>query len=209
VAKIQHAFTCIPAGRGLLSLCNRVLKRRPAYVYLHHNKAILEVLAGCCTLLRESTTKPTHCRELVSGWPDYIGIVDASGHGAGGVVFGELSACTPVVFRWEWSDDIKKDIKTLANPNGRLTNSDLEMAGLLMLWLVIEGVCPNLCKKRITLFSDNTPTVRWVTCLVSKRSIVAERLVQALALRLKAMHACPLTPMHIEGKHNAIGNIPS
>ncbi len=103
----------------------------------------------------------------------------------------------------------KNYIKTLANPNGRLTNSDLEMAGLLMLWLVIEGVCLDLCKKRITLFSDNTPTVSWVTRLASKRSIVAEQLVQALALRLKAMHACPLTPMHIQGKRNAIGNITS
>jgi hypothetical protein len=46
----------------------------------------------------------------VAGWPDYIGIVDASGHGVGGVVFGELSACTPVVFRWEWSDNIKQEI---------------------------------------------------------------------------------------------------
>jgi hypothetical protein len=78
-----------------------------------------------------------------------------------------------------------------------------------MLWLVIEGVCPDLCEKRITLFSDNMPTVSWVTCLASKRSIVAEQLVQALALRLKAMHAYPLTPMHIEGKRNAIGDISS
>ena len=49
----------------------------------------------------------------------------------------------------------------------------------------------------------------WVTCLAFKRSIVVEQLVQALALCLKAMHACPLTPMHIKGKHNAIGDIPS
>jgi hypothetical protein len=189
--------------------CNKVLKRRPAYIYLHHNKAILEALEGCQTLLRESTTKPTRCRELVSGWPDYIGVVDASGHGVGGVVFGELSACTLVVFRWEWPDDIKNDIKTLANPTGRLTNSDLKMAGLLMLWLVIEGVCPDLREKRITLFSDNMPTVSWVMRLASKLSLVAEQLVQALALCLKTMHACPLTPMHIKGKCNAIANIPS
>ncbi len=139
--------------------CNRVLKRHLAYVYLHHNKAVLEALEGCWTLLPESTTEPTRCWELVSGWPEYIKIADASGHGVGGVVFRELSACTPVVFRWEWPDDIKNNIKTLANPTGRLTNSDLEMAGLLMLWLVIEGVCPDLHEKRITLFSDNMPTV--------------------------------------------------
>jgi hypothetical protein len=39
--------------------------------------------------------------------------------------------------------------------------------------------------------------------------LVAEHMVQALALRLKAMHACPLTPLHIEGKQNAIADVPS
>jgi hypothetical protein len=38
---------------------------------------------------------------------DYIGIVDASGHGVSGVILGKLSLCTPVVFQWEWPDDIK------------------------------------------------------------------------------------------------------
>ncbi len=207
--KSRHAFTSILAGRGLISLCNRHLKQCLAYLYLQRNKNILTALEGCRALLRESTNEPTRSWELVAGWPDYIGIVDASGHGVGGVVFGELSACTPVVFWWEWPDDIKQDIISLTNPTGRLTNSDLEMAGLVILWLVIEGVCHNLCEKRITLFSDNSPTVSWVTRLASKQSLVAEHLIQALALCLKAMHACPLTPMHIEGKRNRIANVPS
>jgi hypothetical protein len=38
--------------------------------------------------------------------------------------------------------------------------------------------------------------------------MVAEHLVQALAMLLKIQWACPLTPMHIEGKHNAIADIP-
>ncbi len=134
--------------------------------------------------------------------------MDASVHGVGGVVFGELSACTPVVFRWEWPDTIKQDIILLTNPTGRLTNSDLEMAGLVILWLVIEGFCHNLHKKRVTLFSDNSPTVSWVTQLASKWLLVAEQLIQALALCLKAMHACPLAPMHIKEKRNKIANVP-
>jgi hypothetical protein len=161
--------------------------------------SVLTALKGCRTLLRESTSKPTQCRELVTGWPDYIGIVDASGHGAGRVVFGEQSACTPVVFHWEWPDDIKRDINSVSNPAGRITNSDLEMVGLVLLWIVIEGVCPDLREKRVTLFSDNSLMVSWVTRLASRRSVVAEHLVQVLALCLKTMHACPLTPLHIEG----------
>jgi hypothetical protein len=86
------------------------------------------------------------------------------------------------VFWWEWPKDIKNNIKTLQNPKGKISNSDLKMAGLLMLWLVIEGVCKDLCKKQVTLFSNNSPTVGWVTRLASKRSIIAKNLIQALAL---------------------------
>ncbi len=106
-------------------------------------------------------------------------------------------------------DDIKRNIISSSNWTGIISNSDLEMAGLVMLWLVIEGVCPDLCKKCMTLFSDNSPTVSWATQLASQWSLLVEHLVQALALCLKIMHACPLTPMHIEGKQNAIADVPS
>jgi hypothetical protein len=207
ILKIPHAFKSIPAGYGLLLPCNRVFKN-PLYVYLQRDAAVLTALEGCQTLLCESTKEPTQCRELVSGWPDYIRIVDASGHGVGGVVLGELSQCTPVVFRWEWPADIKQNLISFSNPTGGITNSNLEMEGLLMLWLVLKGVCPTLRKKCVTLFSDNSPTVSWVTWLASCRSVVAEHLVQALTLWLKTMHTCPLTPLHIEGKRNAIANVP-
>ena len=77
-------FVMIPAGVGLLSPCNRVFQAKPAYVYLHKNKRVLHALQGCRTLLRESTLESTRCRELTSGWPDFVGIVDASSHGVGG-----------------------------------------------------------------------------------------------------------------------------
>ncbi len=120
-----------------------------------------------------------------------------------------MSECTPTVFQWEWPTEIKTNITTVQNPKGKISNSDLEMAGLLMLWLVIKGVCNNLREKCVTLFSDNLPTIGWVTRLASKKSSITENLIQALALRLKTQHACPLTPMHIEGKQNAISDVPS
>ena len=75
-------------------------------------------IKGCQTLLRESTCKPTRCRELTIGWPDYVGIVDASSHGVGGVVVGELSGCVPTVFRWQWPEDIRQQLVSFENPGG-------------------------------------------------------------------------------------------
>ena len=162
-----------------------------------------------CTLLRESTREPTRCRELTSGWPDFAGIVDASSHNVGGVVFGELSACTPMVFRWQWPNDVHTQLISNENPKGTITNSDLEMTGLLLLWLTMEGVCRPLQEKRVAMFGDNSPSISWVERVASKQSLVAENLAQALALRLKIQRACPLTTIHIAGRQNAISSVPS
>ena len=209
VAKLRHAFTAIPAGVGLLSPCNRVLAARPQTVYLHTNAVLTTAIEDLRTILRESTVSPTKCRELISGWPDYIGYTDASGHGFGGIIVGENDSLPPTVFRGQWPLDIKHTLLTYDNPQGTITNSDLEMAGLLILWLVIEAICPNLRGKNVALFSDNTPTVSWVQRLASKRSRVGEQLIRALALRLKTTGCCPLTPIHVAGSQNGMADMAS
>jgi hypothetical protein len=40
-AKLRHAFTCIPAGVGLFSPCNRILKLKPRLVFLYKNQNTL------------------------------------------------------------------------------------------------------------------------------------------------------------------------
>ena len=77
---------------------------------------------------------------LVTAEPNFIGIRDAAKEGAGGVVFGEGDKCIPTVFRLEWPVDKRTKIITGSIPKGSLKNSDLEMAGLLLLWIVIEAV---------------------------------------------------------------------
>ncbi len=68
------------------------------------------------------------------------------------------------------------------NQHEHITNSDLEMAGVLLLWLVMEGVVGDLMEKKVALFSDNDPTVSWVKWLASWHSSIAAQLVHALAL---------------------------
>ena len=98
VAKLQHAFTCIPADVGLLTPCNRILKKHPTYIFLRKNKCILMAITDCHIFLRESTMEPMQCKELVCSWPNSVGIVDVSRHDVGGAVMGELGKCTPTVF---------------------------------------------------------------------------------------------------------------
>ena len=85
-SKLRHAFISIPAGKGLISPCNEVLRKEPKFVYLHQNKRLQHALKDARTLLRESTLAPTKCMELVANWPDFVGVKDASGHGVGGII---------------------------------------------------------------------------------------------------------------------------
>ena len=62
------------------------------------------------------------------GCPDYIEVKDASRHGIGGIILGEGKACTPTVLHLAWPDDINEFYH-----KGNITNSDLNIAGLLML----------------------------------------------------------------------------
>jgi hypothetical protein len=154
-------------------------------LYLKRDEALKQALLLCRTLLHKSTTQPTRCRELVRVWPDYIGICNASSFGFGGVIMGENSDCPPTVVCLQWLADITNNVKSDSNPNSTVTNSDLEMAGLLLALLVMEEIVCDLPKRNITLLSNNTPTVSWVTRLSSRHSIVAANLVAALALWLK------------------------
>jgi len=83
------------------------------------------------------------------------------------------------------------------------------MAGLLLLWLVMESVCGSLKENRVALFSDNSPMVGWVRHLATRGSMVSAHLIRALALRHKLNGTCPITPLHIAGEENSMTDIPS
>jgi hypothetical protein len=111
-----------PDGIGTPVIVQSHSKAKTIVRLLSRNKRLLTSLEGCRTLLRESTKDPTRCSQLIQGWPDFISFVDALRHGAGGVIIGELSPCTPTVFRWQWPPDVASDIKTFENPEGRILN---------------------------------------------------------------------------------------
>ena len=76
---------------------------------------------------------------------------------------GEEKSCTPTVFCLAWPDDTKELFH-----KGNIRNLDLEMAGLLILWLVMDEVCPELLSDYIALFSDKYPTIGWVERLAER-----------------------------------------
>ena len=117
---------------------------------------------------------------------------------------GEGKACIPTVFRLAWPEDIKELFY-----KWYITNSDLEIAGLLMLWIVMVEVYPKLRAALVALFSDNSPTIGWIKYLAARGSLVSIQLVRALTLQLKKAGASLLTPLHIDGEIYSVVDIKS
>ena len=207
VGKLQDTAMGIPGGAGLMTPLNNALKGSKKYIKIGKASPLFYHLADWKFLIMAATKAPTKCRELVSmETPGYVGIVDSSKGGVGGVVFGHRKACRPHVFRFEWPPEVQT-----AFDNKIIDISDLEMGGLLILWLVMEGCigADNLKHEHVCLLSDNSPAICWIERMASKRSEVAGRLLRALSIRMRECRASPLTPLHIPGVHNRIADIPS
>ena len=73
----------------------------------------------------------------------------------------------------------------------------------------MEEASPYFQHKHVGLYYDNSAAVSWVKRMVNRSSQVAGPLLVALTIRLKARQALSLTPLHISGVENGIGDIPS
>jgi hypothetical protein len=145
------------------------------FVAIKKNPQLCTALADFGTLIKVMARRPTHCKELVIDSPGYIGYCDASKLGAGGVWLLGTLYLSPVVWRLEWPEDIHNNVVSFSNPRGTITNSDLEMAGMLAHYLELEHLVA-LKHVHVAAWCDNTPTVSWTNKLSSSRSQVAGRL---------------------------------
>ena len=209
VGKLRHASLGIPAGKGLFTPINHALKGDPAFVKLPNNSDLKLALHDWLYLIKDVASRPTSTKELVVGEPDYLGYCDASGIGAGGVWFGVHAELDPIVWRVEFPHDIRDRLVSESNPTGDITNSDLELAGLVLHWLVLEYVVDDLRHKHVAMYCDNTPTVAWANRLASKNSKIAGRLLRALALRQRTRRASPLLSISIAGEDNVMADVAS
>jgi len=208
--RLIHASFGIPNGKGLLSPLIALMTKHADHPHrlIKVTKNLRQVFIDWISLLNQVKSRPTLCRDLVPAAPDYIGYCDASHHGAGGVWFGGQRTLPPVVWRVAFPTDIGQSIISSSNPTGHLTNSDLEMAGMLCQWLVLESIAP-VAHAHVAIGCDNTPAVSWTSRLLSSKAPVAAHLLRALAIRMITCEASPLAACHIPGKINIMADMAS
>ena len=205
--KLQHASFGIPGGKGLFSPIYRALQGTPASIQI--TPALREALRDWRTFVQALATRPTPVQLLVPAHPQILQYTDACKWGAGGVILPGVEDTQPIVWRYKWPPDITAALVSSDNKSGRLTINDLELAGLVLGWLVLEQTDMPLRFRHIGMFCDNTSAVAWAFKGHCSTSIPAAKLLRLLAVRQRTRQASSLLPVSIAGEHNKMADTAS
>jgi hypothetical protein len=121
---------------------------------------LIQILKEWQYMISFMKAHPMSVLQLVHNIPNYLNHTDACGLGAGGICTSGLKFIKPIVWQVQWPPDIQQALVSDTNPKGSVTINDLELAGLVLGWLVLE--CQShihLAFHHIRMFCDNTSAV--------------------------------------------------
>ena len=212
VGRLQHAARILPSARAFFTPLNNALRGLPGYIGLSRHGEVRNALLDMTNVVRNLASRPTHVNELVQADnPDYIGYCDASGFGAGGVWFGGQQQLAAIVWRIQWPKDITVALVSHKTPTGTITNSDLEMAGVVLHEAVLEThLGAAMRAAHLVIGCDNSPAVSWTTRMATRSaSPIAYRLLRGLAMRQRVTRSAPPTVYHVAGINNILADVAS
>jgi hypothetical protein len=163
-------------------------------------------------VIKDLASRLTHVSELVQQPIDYVGYCDASAFGAGGVWFGSKRPLDRIVWRVQWPTDVTYTVVSDSNPDGQLTNSDLEMAGVLLHAAVLEEILgpSGMIGTQAAIGCDNSPSVAWTNRMASRSaSPISCRLLRGFAMRQRVTRSAPPAVFHVAGAENTMADVTS
>jgi hypothetical protein len=134
--KLQHASFGLPGGTGLFSPIQMAMLGDPQFINLSAD--LKQALSDWKHIIRVMMNNPTSVLQLISDYPDYIGYSNTCKLGAGGVWCSGIKGLTHIVWKVQWPQAIQDALITEENPSGKITINDLELAGMVLNWLVLE-----------------------------------------------------------------------
>ena len=209
IGKLRHAAMILPAELGFFSPLNRATAGDPHRIGLGKKSEVRKNLEDLRALLVDASHRPTHVNELVRRTPDFIGYTDACATGAGGVWFSGNLDIEPLVWRISFPPSIASQVVSDSNPNGSLTNSDLEQAAVLLQFSVLEQHV-DMRHRSSLIFSDNSPTVAWSERMADRsRAPTAGRLLRGFGMMQREAHAAPVLVAPVAGADNDMADFAS
>ena len=161
-------------------------------------------------LADELAEHPTPLRYLVPTRPTYVGTSDASKQGMGGVWLptdpansGPEAAGQLRAFAWRcpFPPAIQRQLVSFDNPRGTITNSDLELAGIVTASAMLAAATP-LYFEDLLIGSDNTPAVAW-TNKCSTTTAAAPAYLLRLQGLIARQHRFTPRATYVQGDTNA------
>jgi hypothetical protein len=138
VGKLRHVALILPGTKGLFSPINKALRGEPLVIGLGKSSEVRAALLNLATMVTSISSWPTHVKELIPNDDHYYGCCDACATEAGGVWFSGERTIQPLAWRVEFDHAIACQVISNDNPRGRLTKSDLEMAAVLLHYMVLH-----------------------------------------------------------------------
>ena len=187
LGELRSMALAIPGARGLFSTLQEAF-RHPEKDgnRLRLHKHVHDFLEDWRWLANNITARPTRIAEVIpSPRPHTIGACDAAGSGMGGVHFvtDQHNRLHPILWRQSFPKHVTQQLVSFDNPKGRITNSDLELAGTLAHHDVLVA-STRVTESTVHTLSDNDPTVHWQT-----KGSTTTIGPAAYLLRLQALHS--------------------
>jgi hypothetical protein len=201
LGELRSMVMAIPGGQGLFSTLQAGFKHSDRH-RIRIDRCVRENLDDMEILAKSLADRPTRLAEIVPDDPVGIGASDAAGPGMGGVVFAQDLA--PLLWRAPFPDHIQQRLVSSNNRDGDLTNSDLELAGVVA-QQDIAAQHWDLRESTISVLNDNTPAISRST-----KGSVTSKGAAAYLLRIASLHQRHhrylATYDHISGIANAMAD---
>ena len=190
LGELRSMSIALPGSRNLFGRLQHALACRQGKHRITLRRGVHQALDDFRWLVQDLDSRPTRLAEVIPLRPVADGHHDASGAGAGGVWWpgNQVSARKgwsnqkPILWRLPWPQWVRDELVTAENPDGTISNSDLELAGGL---LQLECAAQTLDIRERTVVSrgDNLNTTFW-----ERKGNTTSDSVPAYLLRLFGIH---------------------
>ena len=181
LGELRSMILAVPGGRGFFSTLQMGFKQSDKH-RIRINKPMHDAISDLHHLALDIGARPTRLGEVVPDLPVAIGTADASGSGMGGTWLSPDPSFHPLVWRAKFPTEVQLDLVSTANPQGSITNSDLELAGQIAHLDVLNQHSD--CRERtVSILTDNISARSW-----QRKGSTTTLGPAAYLLRLQALH---------------------
>lgn len=201
LGELRSMVLAIPGLKGMFSVLQEAL-RHQSQRRIRLTRSSHDFLDDIRYLAQDLHNRPTRFREIVPTPIQLIGACDAAKAGMGGVFFPPNHA--PCLWRAPFPLHIQEQVVSFDNPHGAITNSDLELAGILAQHNVIAS-STDVREQTIGTLTDNTPALAWQTKGSTTTTGPAAYLLRLQALHQRHHRYLPRLA-HIAGRTNSMAD---